>query len=1133
MVQVSASYNYCNPNFIIQNIDEPKTWAHPIFAVLKNIFMRGCPTIPSLYLRDIFGEPEDEKVFKYSRDFSNLNWTGIIKGGNQSNPALDFYYNTLLKHFALGGSFIPEYPVSKIFNNLDWFDRAEKLGQVDFYSPIYNTVIEIDGVQHNYGGQRAKDTFRDELFARNNVKLIRIPTSILNDDQKVKELLDGVFEGNGKKLRYLREEQPIGKKYIPYSFAIRLQTLLLYLYGTGRICLDAHFLKLNIAADVDITKEQIQAIINDFYLWVENLAALQNLQFSRPHVDIILCDESNTLFQLNGIKIDLSLTKVYCKAPTNDIYYVRNDFFEYSTHSQIRNEHGIVNLLGKNYFQVAYSPIEYNLNENTHADNLRYVLRNLSIIEYQDFRTNQLEIIIEALNNRCVIGVLPTGAGKSLCYQIAALLIPSMTVVISPLKILMVDQFEHLRDKLGINHATFINSTHTEQIELFRKGKSLITLVAPERFFNERFLGAFNDRRLNLKIGFIVIDEAHCLSEWGHDFRTSYLCLSHNLGRLLPQDTFLMALTGTASHSVFRDIENEFYYFKHKHTKSIFASDMRRSNLQIHVQMFSNEDNHEEKHEKNDEDERTIFQELKDNLLPTIVGENKKKTIVFTKTKRGRMNDETASACISLSYYFDYLGKKYGRKNVVNFFSGGNDLEEAERDSILADFKNDTTLRIIFATKAFGMGIDIKDIRKTIHYGLPSSMESLYQQIGRAGRDGKHSDCYIYFKKERKEDYDFFFSSAGIKINEIARNMNRLVELGTNFYFIQNANLDVSIEKLVVKYIYEGICLKNEKGEDFSDCQTICDALLKNIKDKHLISVLGKDEKIEKYVDGKILTKWEFVISTNASIIIERALYRLFLLGEIEMWNVVYESNISNPIFTHLKKTDYSDEYKYQRLTNHIERYESRAKMPKKKDFESRLEKLLQWSYDNFVIERIKSMKTLYDWCSAFTDSANFMKQLAEYFSNDPVYVRLIDNNASAVDWILAIKRHPKETKLRIARLLESYEKIDALNYVSGITRLRLGEFNEFDGERRLDMSFEGVKQMSEGTRLQLFVETYEVLEEPEMKNALVSKWLRYIPKDARWIYDNTKNEQAEQYLLTSFIDELLKIKEKIDAKLR
>lgn len=1107
MIKISAGYNYINPNFVIQNMCEPESWAHPVFAILKNLLMRGCPTIPSLYLREKFGEPEKCDGFTYCHNFDGLNWSGVIKGGYTSNPALDFYNNILPQIFPFAGSFIPECPVRDIIDDTDRTD----LGQVDFYSPVYNTVIEIDGSQHNIGAQKAKDKLRDDLFKRHNISLVRIPARQLSNVEAVIKLFDNI-----KKSDINRQEKNIDIKDIPYTLAIRLQCALLYLYGTGKIGLNEQKITINMFGDFPIDEKQVRIIIYDFFLWVKNLAGLQNFSFFIPAVKLNIVLDYNRFLNFDDIKIDISLSKVYCAVDSKDVLYIRNDYFEYETYSQKRINEQMVYSIGKNHFTVAYSPIKYDLSEKRHKMYLQYVLRNVSVTEYNDFRANQLEIILEALNNRCVIGVLPTGAGKSLCYQIAALLIPAMTVVIAPLKLLMVDQHEHLCDKLGLNHSTYINSSNTEHLCLFSQGRSIITLVAPERFFSEKFAEGFIVKKSNLHIGFIVIDEAHCLSEWGHDFRTSYLCLSHNLGRLLPPETFLMALTGTASHSVFEDIKNEFYYFKKKPVKAIYANDMRRTNLNIFVKKFT----------ENSEKSNDIFDELTKEILPTLECKNNIKTLVFTKTKHSRSVEVTASACIPLWAYFSNLAKENKHEKVVGYFAGGDDTRDMDKDKVLSDFKNDTELRVLFATKAFGMGIDIKDIRKTIHYGLPSSMESLYQQIGRAGRDGKESDCYIYFKEENYKDYDFFFNRNELKIKDIYKNQNRLRELRTNFYFIQNANLDVNIEKEVAARIYQGIALINRNGIDCVNCETICGALLESINDNHLTRILGK-YKLED-------NKKRFVVSSNASIIIERAFYRLYLLGEIEMWNVVYDSEMSNPMYSHLKVTDYTEEQKYNRLVNHIERYESRARaMPNENTFDSRLEKLLNWSYDNFVSERIKSMKTLYDWCVDFTNSNNFMRRLADYFSNDPVYVRLIDKNSSVEDLISALRRNASETKLRIARLLESYENIDFLNYLSGITRLRLGEFSEFDGERRLDMSLEGIRLLPKNERQKLFFETYNCLENEEMKNIFTDKWLQGDVSDVNWIYGRTRNEQSEKYLLANFADRLITIKEKINVKLQ
>ena len=182
-----------------------------------------------------------------------------------------------------------------------------------------------------------------------------------------------------------------------------------------------------------------------------------------------------------------------------------------------------------------------------------------------------------------------------------------------------------------MTNVAYINSTNKSSLDIFARCKSLITIISPERFFSEKFLNSLSKRSIN--VGFIVIDEAHCLSEWGHDFRTSYLCLSHNLSNYLPSSTFLMALTGTASHRVFEDINNEFLNFKKKKTNAIFAENMRRDNLTIVIQRTDD-----------------IYKELIDNISPTFFGINKDKTLVFTKKKNpNNLKNPTDSACISLT----------------------------------------------------------------------------------------------------------------------------------------------------------------------------------------------------------------------------------------------------------------------------------------------------------------------------------------------------------------------------------------------------------------------------------------------------------------------------------------------------
>ena len=1078
MIKISAGYNAINPNFVIQNLQDDNKDCSPIFAILSNILQRGCPTIPSRFLQKNFGEVAPRSEFVYKYDFAKCCWDTVIKGGSNANPALLFYTKELPKLVPFSKTFIPECPLNEIISEL--YDKQSVTEQVDFYSPLYETVIEIDGNQHATSKeQKIKDRNRDSLLQGHGIKVIRIPTNKLDDFYYLKNALAEL------KRNYLYYDSVMMRTNLlenerNYILAIRLQILLTLLYKNNVIDINSNEIQLNIHSPENISKDAFKIAIDDFFLWVQHLCNIQNIQFFAPKINLCFYGSEYELSLQKGINVYISIFEMYSQTTYNNIYYVKNDYFLYESNN-------LTSILYKNYFQIQLADVQYALDIDTHKNSLEFLLQNTSI--YSEFRANQCEIIIECLNNRCVIGVLPTGAGKSLCYQFVSLLVSSATLVVAPLQLLMVDQYDNIKNNFGITNSTYINSTNASNLGVFQKGKSIITIVSPERFFSEKFTNCFVAR--SVQVGFVVIDEAHCLSEWGHDFRTSYLCLSHNLGKYLPPTTFLMALTGTASHRVFEDIDCEFQTFKQKRTNAIFADNMRRDNLTIYIEQPIDK-----------------FQELINNISPTLIGVNNDKTLIFTKTKNGRN-----SACIPLTHrvkeeYIDIIKKPES----IAYYAGGDEIQNNEKIRTLQEFK-EGKLRIVFATKAFGMGVDIPDLRKTIHYGLPSSFESLYQQFGRAGRDGKPSKCYVYFHREDEELLNIFFSYPVISLQTMRAKLNKLVELSTNFYFIQSANLDEQAEIKVIDRLLQGIRTRNALNAEYVDCKTIT-SVIQSITD-----------------DGDLLDKFKY--PSDAKIHIEKALYRLFLLGEIEMWNVVYSSGeIDNPKFTHLQVTKLTEEEKLQRLQNHIQKYQTNFTFERENTFENRLAFLVRWTNENYLFERIQTLKTLYEQCVQFTDSYNFMTYVANYFSNDPIYMRLVAKDVTLREWIDALKAHPEKTKARISRLLESYDKIVALNYVSGITRLRLDEFDNADGKRRLNLALESIAQYSDEDREYLFENTYELLPQ-KYQEIFVASWISIIPHDIQKILNKTHSLACQQFLLLNFANELIEIGEMIDDKLQ
>ena len=340
---------------------------------------------------------------------------------------------------------------------------------------------------------------------------------------------------------------------------------------------------------------------------------------------------------------------------------------------------------------------------------------------YDSFRQGQRELIENILEGRNVLGVLPTGGGKSICYQLPALITDGLSLVISPLISLMKDQVDSLREN-GIN-AGFINSSldseeYRKILSDVKTGHIKILYISPERLENEFFRNFIRD----IDISFVAVDEAHCISQWGHDFRPSYKLIP-DLYQILG-DIQILAFTATATKEVREDIINNLQLSN----PFIKVTGFDRKNLYFKVTKPKNKLTYLNSYLKNHRDDSGI-----------IYASTRKKVDDIYKNLKSR----------------GYAIEKY--------HAG---LSEDERKKAQDNFIYDRA-KIIVATNAFGMGIDKSNVRFVIHYNMPKDMESYYQEAGRAGRDGEESECIL------------LYSGQDIIINK------HLINLGTNYSFKQ------------------------------------------------------------------------------------------------------------------------------------------------------------------------------------------------------------------------------------------------------------------------------------------------------------------------------------------------------------
>ena len=1014
MLKHSGGYIPINPNFVVgineeqvKNIDVE---LQGIVSIIHNILFRGVPTKPSHYLKNNIGQLNKLGGYKYCYGNSDLEWDLVIKGGDEKNPALEFY-NLLKEKFPEDYHFfIPECPFDEIIEN----KKYSKGTSVDFYDPFHRIVIEIDGKQHKEKESLVMDQQRDRELRRQNIQVIRIPTENIYTNS-----LEPFFLSIRNRLKikaeYIEFKSELTEIEKQYLFAFRFQVALLVAIEKGFINIFDKSMKINIVADIPVDIELCQTCLKDLEEIFINLYKLLNKDIKFCDIDIVFDDDQDKC----DLTIDIGLFGKYDQRISNvnkKRIMVRNSYFFYP----VKNKKNLSYSLYKNYFSVKTSSLRFKNVDHKNEEHHKSLLYFLKLLfNFDNFRPYQEEIVCSGLNPRNgVIGLLPTGSGKSICFQLVGMLTPGVSVVVSPLTSLMEDQCDNLYKRHQISSTGFINSTDVGKINgfAFKNNQLKFVYISPERFFNNEFKKNFARNISNMAQ--ITIDEVHCLSEWGHDFRTSYLLLFGFFKSMqLSPNTLLMGTSGTASLRVLNDISKEYG----KLNKEVIIKKSRTVNRdELTFQVY----------ETRNKDEK-LSEKIKEFI------EKNEKVVVFMPF---RSSVYKSIGKLKLEDYADQIGLYMG--------SSKSDSDVIQQDNeakkqIIQNLKSGK-LKVIIATKAFGMGIDIPDIRHTIHCGIGASIESMYQEMGRAGRDKSPSDCSVFFEKH-KNDKELLSKDPDLEvIKESFAKDNKLetkikpVELANQFWLITSSNTNPDIESLFTHAVFE-VC-KNINGI----------ASIEDIYSK--LRDVGYNIVEKKYPGTEYYHQAEY--KDNYRTALEKALYKLYLLKLIDLWCLNYEHSYENPLYGNIEVIERTPEEINTALTNYIQTYDSSYEIPDITHSDNHvklaIDTICNWGFKNFFMTRWASLRTLYDILENFTTSEEFANRVDNYFSDNKILEEAVKNENNYKLWFKVLNSQSIEVlKDQINRYTEEYDNV-SVNFISGIVYLQLNDFKNINGKSRL-----------------------------------------------------------------------------------
>lgn len=1068
MVRVCAAYIAGDMLFdvagIIGEVRPVPSYVSNTFAVLS----RGAPTRPSPRLLRLM-MPDETNHYQVWKHLSSEplyligerppEWGRTIRGDEATgyNPALDFF-DTLLPNELPEAAFIqqllvPEFPLFRQLNAPINLISGPNDESVDFYLPQADLVVEIDGIQHSREPQKSKDARRDYFLKKHGITTLRLKTSDLRDrnaefEKFCTQLVDHC--SNSPRLRPYRaafEACNHAKPSLRHDITaiIRLQFAIMLAIRARQLDLEASRWRLHITQDFVSSADNFWAktALDELLDWFGLFARLTNTEFQAPEV----------VFDEGGLHFDIRLFERPDNSETPaGVISVRTSAVQdqpfvadRGAHSQITR----VQDLGISYIVASDAP-DFLANPPATSD-----LNELSfrIFGHENFRPGQEPLILNALSGQKTLGLMPTGGGKSLCFQLPALLKSGTTITVVPIKALGRDHCDELaaagftRRVVNIDSDMPASLRDTVYASLIRRGAMRFVFVSPERFQVEHFRNLVVELKEQSQLRMFVIDEVHCMSEWGHDFRPSYLTLPGTL-RNLATEVPVLGLTATASVNVLRDIQGEFEI-----PDELVAYEMHRSRTELNFSI-----------RKELSSPSQIAAEVS-NIVAAGNGNLPPPIHIFSRYANGIMGVESYATILSNMGLGLRVGTFSGRTpdkfnpETAYIRLQAPDIPKPrsyeEYKQSVQELWKEGRLDVIVTTKAFGMGVNKLDVRHTLHAGMPSSMEAFYQEAGRAGRDREDADCHMLIRPEPDD------------ATEIYRHLRGALSPAT---IEQALEYDSSQKKLP----------RNARGDFRAQLWFLAQGLIDASTEADLVMRLLR---ILQASTGKnvLIRARDLADLRRGEERLQETLYRLYQMGLIEPWTVTdwghantEQSHVQAALVTKLPAT-FADACRT--VANRIQAIDGKSadlssvdrligQTGEITDWPALTMLLLDWVRRKHLDSRLQSTWNLYSKSLAFTPdkAVAFREELEAFFKIDSGAFQLsalrdmpMQDVVSALERLITSSSENSVLDLgalrilsaQLARLLEGTQESPGLNLAAAMLSLLINDGSTVDAQMR------------------------------------------------------------------------------------